>query len=362
MQYGEKQVEQQAVEAAIYECSKQMHSTALTYELETDIQLFEKKHIDDAEQIKPVTSFWDTLKSRMNVNNVIYALKVSLICAAGMLVTELLNLPKAYLFPLSVVVVTQPYTKLTRKAAGSRMLNTLYMVVIYLLAFSFTDIIWLNILILVVTIIVGDIFLKFNFNVVITGIVAVAMGSMASSTTLTGTEYAFVRLAYVCAACILIVLIDAIFFPRHVNESVKKQLNKSVALNQTILSCISNPNTTAEELLQALRQKRAINRKIKFNQQYIKSDEMTQYLLSDQEWTERVYFLYDSLAAQKLTMQQVNYAYHVLHDNTKGLSEVVHAEQDRTQISIILNLYDLLKGIQESELIVKTQINQSMNA
>lgn len=54
----------------------------------------------------------------------IYALKVSLICAAGMLVTELLNLPKAYLFPLSVVVVTQPYTKLTRKAAGSRMLNT----------------------------------------------------------------------------------------------------------------------------------------------------------------------------------------------------------------------------------------------
>ena len=362
VQYGEKQVEQQAVEAAIYECSKQMHSTALTYELETDIQLFEKKHIDDAEQIKPAASFWDTLKSRMNINNVIYALKVSLICAAGMLVTELLNLPKAYLFPLSVVVVTQPYTKLTRKAAGSRMLNTLYMVVIYLLAFSFTDIIWLNILILVVTIIVGDIFLKFYFNVVITGIVAVAMGSMASSTTLTGTEYAFVRLAYVCAACILIVLIDAMFFPRHVNESVKKQLNKSVALNQTILSCISNPNTTAEELLQALRQKRAINRKIKFNQQYIKSDEMAQYLLSDQEWTERVYFLYDSLAAQKLTMQQVNYAYHVLHDNTKGLSEVVHAEQDRTQISIILNLYDLLKGIQESELIVETQISQSMNA
>ena len=137
-----------------------------------------KKHIDDAEQIKPAASFWDTLKSRMNINNVIYALKVSLICAAGMLVTELLNLPKAYLFPLSVVVVTQPYTKLTRKAAGSRMLNTLYMVVIYLLAFSFTDIIWLNILILVVTIIVGDIFLKFNFNVVITGIVAVATVSI----------------------------------------------------------------------------------------------------------------------------------------------------------------------------------------
>ena len=37
-------------------------------------------------------------------------------------------------------------------------------------------------------------------------------------------------------------------------------------------------------------------------------------------------------------------------------------EQDKTQISIILNLYDLLKGIQESELIVETQINQAMNA
>ena len=128
------------------------------------------------------------------------------------------------------------------------------------------------------------------------------------------------------------------------------------------MSCISSPNTTAEELLQALRQKRAVNRKIKFNQQYIKSDEMTQYLLSDQEWTERVYFLYDSLAEQKLTMQQVNYAYHALHDNTKGLSEVVRAEQDRTQISIILNLYDLLKGIQESELIAETQIKQALNA
>ena len=53
VQYGENQVGQQTVEAAIYECSKQMHSTALDYELETDIQLFEKKHIDDAEQIKP---------------------------------------------------------------------------------------------------------------------------------------------------------------------------------------------------------------------------------------------------------------------------------------------------------------------
>ena len=360
VQYGEKQVDQQAVEAAIYECSKQMHSTALAYELETDIQLFEKKHIDDAEQIKPSVSFWDTLKSRMNVNNVIYALKVSLLCIAGMLVTELLHLPKPYLFPLSVVVVTQPYTKLTRKAAGSRMLNTLYMVVIYLLAFSFTDIIWLNILILVVVIVVGDIFLKFNFNVVLSGIMAVTMGSMASSTTLTGTEYAFVRLAYVCAACILIVLIDALFFPRHVNESVKKQLNKSVAFNQTILSCISNPNTTAEELLQALRQKRALNRKIKFNQQYIKSDELNQYLLSDQEWTERVYFLYDGLAEQKLTMQQVSHAYDVLHDDTKVLSEVVRAEQDRTQISIILNLYDLLKGIQESELIAETQVKQAL--
>ena len=362
VQYGENQVGQQTVEAAIYECSKQMHSTALDYELETDIQLFEKKHIDDAEQIKPSVSFWDTLKSRMNVNNMIYALKVSLLCVGGMLVTELLNLPKAYLFPLSVVIVTQPYTKLTRKAAGNRILNTLYMVIIYLLAFSFTDIIWLNILILVVTIIVGDIFLKFNFNVVITGIVAVAMGSMASTSTLTGTEYAFVRLAYVCAACVLIVLIDALFFPRHVNENVKKQLNKSIAFNQTILSCISNSNTTTDELLQALRQKRAINRKIKFNQQYIKSDEINQYLLSDQEWTERVYFLYDSLVEQKLSMQQVNNAYHVLHDNTKGLSEVIHAEQDKTQITIILNLYDLLKGIQESEWIAETQITQTLNA
>ena len=290
------------------------------------------------------------------------ALKVSLLCVGGMLVTELLNLPKAYLFPLSVVIVTQPYTKLTRKAAGNRILNTLYMVIIYLLAFSFTDIIWLNILILVVTIIVGDIFLKFNFNVVITGIVAVAMGSMALTSTLTGTEYAFVRLAYVCAACVLIVLIDAPFFPRHVNENVKKQLNKSIAFNQTILSCISNSNTTTDELLQALRQKRAINRKIKFNQQYIKSDEINQYLLSDQEWTERVYFLYDSLVEQKLSMQQVNNAYHVLHDNTKGLSEVIHAEQDKTQITIILNLYDLLKGIQESEWIAETQITQTLNA
>ena len=65
-------------------CIRDRHSTALDYELETDIQLFEKKHIDDAEQIKPSVSFWDTLKSRMNVNNMIYALKVSLLCVGGM--------------------------------------------------------------------------------------------------------------------------------------------------------------------------------------------------------------------------------------------------------------------------------------
>ena len=52
----------------------------------------------------------------------------------------------------------------------------------------------------------------------------------------------------------------------------------------------------------------------------------------------------------------------MLQDNTKGLFELVHAEQDKTQISIILHLYDLLNGIQESELIVETQINLAMNA
>ena len=72
--------------------------------------------------------------------------------------------------------------------------------------------------------------------------------------------------------------------------------------------------------------------------------------------------MYDSLVEQKLSMQQVNNAYHVLHDNTKGLSEVIHAEQDKTQITIILNLYDLLKGIQESESIAETQITQTLNA
>ena len=70
------------------------------------------------------------------------------------------------------------------------------------------------------------------------------------------------------------------------------------------MSCISNPNTTAEELLQALKLKEQSTEELEFNQQYVKSDEMAQYLLSDQEWTERVYFLYDSLAAHKLTMQQ----------------------------------------------------------
>ena len=66
------------------------------------------------------------IKSRMNVNNMIYALKVSLLCVGGMLVTELLNLPKAYLFPLSVVIVTQPYTKLTRRTTVTNIEYVVY--------------------------------------------------------------------------------------------------------------------------------------------------------------------------------------------------------------------------------------------
>ena len=359
VKYGEKQVDQQTVEAAVYHFSEHIGSSAIFFELETDIQLFERKRINDAEQMQTTTSFWDTLKSRINLNNLIYALKISVVCAGGMLVTELLNLPKAYLFPLSVIVITQPYAKLTRKSAGNRILNTIYMVIIYLLAFSFTNIIWLNILILVVTIIVGDMLLKFNCNVVVTGIIAVAMGSMASSSDgISGTEYAFLRLIYVCAACILFIVIDALFFPRHVNESVKKELKKSLSCNQTISSLLSNSSTTSDELLQALRQKRAINRKIKFNQQYLNLNEINQYLLSDQEWTERVYFLYDSLAEQKLTMQHVSSASDILYSNVtfKHLIETAQSKEERAEKMIIFNMYDLLKGMQESESIAASQV------
>ena len=359
VKYSEKQVDQQTVEAAIYNFSKQIDSSALSLELEANVQMFERKRINDAEQMQASTSFWDTLKSRINLNNLIYALKISVVCAGGMLVTELLNLPKAYLFPLSVIVVTQPYAKLTRKSAGNRILNTIYMVIIYLLAFSFTDIIWLNILILVVLILVGDMILKFNCNVVVTGIIAVAMGSMASSSDgISGTEYALLRLLYVCAACILFVIIDALFFPRHVNESVKKELKKSLACNQTILSLLFNSNTTSDALLQALREKRTINRKIKFNQQYLNLNEINLYLMSDQEWTERVYFLYDSLAEQKLTMQHVSSACDILHSNPtfKSLMEISQSKEERSEKTIIFNMYDILKGMQESEIISDSQV------
>ena len=359
VKYSEKQVDQQTVEAAIYNFSKQIDSSALSLELEANVQMFERKRINDAEQMQASTSFWDTLKSRINLNNLIYALKISVVCAGGMLVTELLNLPKAYLFPLSVIVVTQPYAKLTRKSAGIIILNTIYMVIIYLLAFSFTDIIWLNILILVVLILVGDMILKFNCNVVVTGIIAVAMGSMASSSDgISGTEYALLRLLYVCAACILFVIIDALFFPRHVNESVKKELKKSLACNQTILSLLFNSNTTSDALLQALREKRTINRKIKFNQQYLNLNEINLYLMSDQEWTERVYFLYDSLAEQKLTMQHVSSACDILHSNPtfKSLMEISQSKEERSEKTIIFNMYDILKGMQESEIISDSQV------
>ncbi len=356
VRYGEKQASRQDVAAAAARFAGQTGSAAFSCELETDVHLFEKKQLDDTGRTAPAASFWDTVKSRANVNHIIYALKVAFICAGGMLATELLHLPKAYLFPLSVVVVTQPYAKLTRKAAVSRILNTVYMVIIYLLAFSFTDIIWLNILILVVTIVVGDIFLKFNFNVVISGIVAVAMGSMASSSGgMTGAQYAFIRLAYVCAACILIVLIDALFFPRHINESVSRLLRKSVLCNRTILACLTQPDTTPEALLRALREKRDLNRQLKFNQQYVHSETLSRYLLSDQEWTERVYFLYDGLSEGSLTMEQVCRGCHMLRGQTGKLPDRVQTEQDRIQLAVTLNLYELLKGMQESERIAEEQ-------
>ena len=166
------------------------------------------------------------------------------------------------------------------------------------------------------------------------------------------------RLLYVCAACILFVIIDALFFPRHVNESVKKELKKSLACNQTILSLLFNSNTTSDALLQALREKRTINRKIKFNQQYLNLNEINLYLMSDQEWTERVYFLYDSLAEQKLTMQHVSSACDILHSNPtfKSLMEISQSKEERSEKTIIFNMYDILKGMQESEIISDSQV------
>jgi hypothetical protein len=256
--------------------------SAVQSEMEDFLQ-GEVRHEDKGETKR---SFGDWLRSKINVYNLVFALKVSILAAAGVCVTSIFNLPMAYMFPLYVGITAQPYIELGTANVKKRIINTLYAVIIILIAFSITQNVWVHLALLVAITLVADMFFQFDFMTMMGTMMSVVLNVVMNPDQL--YSYSFYRFAYIALACILVQIVDMFIFPNRIPATLQRQMKASLAINDKLRSVLSSDDCGYDTVHQIIMEKRRANQRLKNTNRYAKSEEMTAYLQAEDEWINRL--------------------------------------------------------------------------
>lgn len=263
----------------------------------TDFIQGEVRHEDKAEAKR---SFGDWLRSKINVYNIIFALKTSVLAAIGVAITSALNMPNAYIFPLTIAVVAQPYFELGSKKIHNRIVNTFFAIIMILISFSITQNIWIHVAILAALLIIGDMFFQFDFNVIMATFSSVVIKVIANPTSLVSVS--LYRFGYVVAACLLLLAVDILIFPNRITATVQKQLQNSLSIDQKLRSELTNGDASYESVHAILMEKRRADQKLKNTNRFAKNEQVTAYLLANEEWINRLTMVNHRLRETNLHM------------------------------------------------------------
>ena len=255
----------------------------------------------DSDELRP--SVLERFFANINVYTCIFALKTAALAAAGVLVVSLLRLPMGYMFPLYVGITAQPYLELTKGSVKKRIINTLYAVGIILVSFSITQSVWVHILLLIGITLVADMFFQFDFMVMMGSMMAIVINVIMQPEML--YSYSFYRLGYIAAACVLIQVVDMFIFPRSISDSLSAQMRDSIAINNELRSALADDSCDYTVIQDIITKKRIANQRIRNTNRFAKSENVTAYLLSEEEWINRLTMINHRLKNDNVTPGQL---------------------------------------------------------
>ena len=343
--YENGQTDREALRAALSGFYRQIGGGYTSYELKEEVDTFLKGEGKKKELPVEKPGIWDRIQGYVNLYNVIFAAKTAVLAAVGVLLVEVFQLPSGYMLPLTVVIATQPYVELNTKAGMERLLNTFYAVAMFFISFSITDQLWVHVLILAAFIVIGDMFLQFNFSVVYGSLMSLVMGVISARDTV--ANLSVYRLGYVAAACLALMLLDHLIFPRRLGDSMKKHIQASASLNDKLVQEFSNPQSTYLSIRQLVMEIRTVNQKIRTTNQYVKSEKVNQYLMHERECSIRILLLLHDLNAQKISTKQIQQVLPLTQDRG-GRIEVLHALPEEEQKLLLLSMTEILREIRQA--------------
>lgn len=323
---------------------------AVQMEMEDFLQ-GEVYHVDKKESKQ---SFGDWFRSKINVYNVIFALKVSILAAIGVCVTSIFHMPKGYMIPLYVGITAQPYIELSKQNVKKRIINTLFAGIILVIAFSVSHILWLHLLLTVVLCLIGDMFFEFDFTTM--------MGTMSSVvlSTLQAPDQVytliFYRVGYIAAACILLQIVDALIFPNTIPKTITKQVKQTLAINDKLRGVLSSNNCTYDTVHEILMEKRRANQRIRNTNRFAKNDGITAFLMAEEEWINRLSMINHRLKEKNYQMgdlfTMVNTA--AESGNTVTLSHL--------ETNLVITINEVLADISKAEQLIADMKQQQTAA
>jgi uncharacterized membrane protein YccC len=243
---------------------------------------------------------------------------------------------------MTIAVLAQPYVEVGNKKIKLRIINTLFALAIFLIAFSVPGNIWIHMIILMALILIGDMFFQFETNVIGSTMLAVISKTAVDPSQM--LSISLYRFSYVAAACIILLLVDVLVFPKRLTVSLEKQLHNSLAVNQQLRGALFSASCSPETIHRLVAKKRSANQRLKHINQFVQHPDVTAYLMTDEGWLNQL-----SLLAHRMELSST--------PTSQSLQTFLELQPDMEQStlrqqSILSSLNDVLDDITQSEALV----------
>lgn len=323
----------------------QIGKSYVSYELKEEVDTFLKGEVEEYDLPEHTMTFAEKFKSYFNGYHLIFAAKTAVLSALGVMVVEIFQLPSGYMLPLTIAIATQPYLELSTKSGCDRLLHTFYAVVMFFLSFSITDMLWLHVLILLAFLVVGDMFLQFNFTVLYGTLMSLVMGVISARDTV--ANLSIYRFGYVAVACLALMLLDRLFFPRRLDSSMRKYVQTSVSLNDTLIQELLKPDSSYQSVRHIVMEIRTVNQNMQMTNQYIKSPEINQYLMHEKKWTIRLLILLHELSTSNISREQLQPVLSLAQERPDAPENLDALPQEQQKI-LLLSVREILREMKQA--------------
>ena len=311
--------------------------------LQSEMEDFVSGEVRHTEPVSLRPPLWERVREKINLYNVIFAAKASTVAALGVLVTCLLQIENASMFIMTIAVLAQPYVEVGSKKVRLRIINTLFALAIFLIAFSIPGSLWLHMAILMAMILVGDMFFQFETNVIGSTMLAVVSKTATAADPTQMLSISLYRFSYVAAAGLILLLVDVLIFPKRLTVSLEKQMAHSLAINQKLRAELFSPTCSTETLDAIILEKRRANQKVKHINQFVQRQDVSTCLIADEGWLNRLTLIIHRIQISNLSMD-------TLRQFTADLpQQPVQQPEDLRKKSILLSLNEVFDEIFASE-------------